>query len=65
MTPYFSDYAPPKDLHEEALQKRIVDAVLELFEYTDTSAFSLPIPGTSPPLYVAAGEAETIALLVK
>jgi hypothetical protein len=42
-----------------------VDAVLELFDYTGTSAFSLPIPGTSPPLYVAAGEAETIALLVK
>jgi NAD(P)H-nitrite reductase large subunit len=48
-----------------ALQRVITDAALDLFEHTGSSAFMLPIPGTTPPLYVAVGTAQDIVGLAE
>lgn len=44
----------------ERLQRQVVDAALALFGATGSAAFSLPIPNTAPPLYLACGEADHI-----
>jgi hypothetical protein len=48
-----------------ALQRVITDAALDLFAETGSAAFLLPIPGTTPPLYVAVGTAQDIVGLAK
>ncbi|MEJ8858626.1 hypothetical protein WKW79_28915 [Variovorax robiniae] len=48
----------------EALHQAVLDAVGALFDATGTAAFCLPIPGTTPPVFVAAGEPGTIRLLL-
>jgi hypothetical protein len=65
MAPYLSDSDPRPDPHENELQQRVFTAVLDLFAYTRTSAFSLPIPNTTPQLLVAAGEGETLRRLLE
>jgi hypothetical protein len=48
-----------------ALQRVITDAALDLFAETGSAAFLLPIPNTTPQLYVAVGEAQEIVGLAK
>lgn len=48
----------------EELQSRVIAAVLDLFGETGTASFCLPVPGTTPTLYVAAGEVEAIRRLL-
>ncbi len=38
------------------LEKAVITAVLNLFGETGSAAFSLPIPGTTPPLYIVVSE---------
>lgn len=44
----------------ERLQRQVVDAALALFGATRSAAFVLPILNTTPPLYLACGEADQI-----
>ncbi len=49
------------DAERERLQAVVVNAALDLFAHTSTQAFKLPIPSTTPPLFVAAGEEGSFA----
>jgi hypothetical protein len=44
--------------------KAVTDAALNLFGASSTAAFKLPIPGTNPPVFVVAGEAEQIRSMI-
>lgn len=46
------------------LEAAVVKAALNLFDDANSAAFIIPIPNTSPPLFVAAGEAAAIVALV-
>lgn len=48
------------DQHIEQLKKAAIEAVMALREATGATAFVLPVPDTSPQLYVAMGSAERI-----
>lgn len=47
----------------DVTQQTVIAAALNIFGETATAAFFLPIPNTTPPLFVAAGEREQIAAL--
>jgi hypothetical protein len=49
----------------EPERKAVIDAVLNLFGASKTESFLLPIPDTSPQLWIAAGEMEEIRSLVE
>ena len=40
----------------EKLEQVIIEAALELFEHTGSGAFKIPIKGTSPSVYIVAGD---------
>jgi hypothetical protein len=44
-------------------EKAVRDAVLNLFGVSGAHNFIIPIPGTKPPLFIAAGEALDILKL--
>jgi hypothetical protein len=46
------------------LQTALTEAALALFEHTGSAALCAPIPGTTPSLFIAIGEAAAIAELV-
>jgi hypothetical protein len=46
------------------LESRMTVAALRYFEVTGTRLFIIPIPNTTPPLFVAAGERESIVELL-
>jgi hypothetical protein len=48
----------------ELERKALTDAALNLFGASSTQSFLLPIPGTSPTLYVVAGEPSEIRALL-
>ena len=52
------------DPRRHTLEQVIVAASLELFGYTKSAAFLLPISTTSPPLYIVAGEAAQIVSML-
>lgn len=48
----------------ETLERRLIDAALDLAEATNTMALCIPVPGTTPPLFVALGEREHIRMFL-
>jgi len=46
------------------LESRMAVAALRYFEVTGTRLFTIPIPNTTPQLFVAAGERESIVELL-
>lgn len=46
----------PNPPSKEELQRRVIAAALDLSFATGTQAFSIPIPGTTPQLYVSLHE---------
>lgn len=42
----------------ELLETAVIQAALNLFAYTGATSFKLPVPHTTPQLYVAAGEGD-------
>lgn len=53
------------DLERMVKTQAVVTAVLNFFQYTKTTAFVLPIPGTTPKVFIAAGEPEEINALLE
>jgi hypothetical protein len=47
------------------LEEKIQCAVLDLFDHIGAGAFKLPIPFTSPPLYIVVGAEEDIKNLIE
>lgn len=41
-------------------EKAVIDAVLNLFGVSRTDSFLIPIPGTTPIVYIAAGEKKQV-----
>lgn len=48
-----------------ALERVLKESALDLFQQTGSAAYMLPIPGTTPQLYVAVGEREQVEQLAK
>ena len=48
----------------EIAEKKVKEAALILFEMTGASGFVLPIPNTTPPLFLAVGEKQSIASML-
>ena len=48
----------------ERLKKHLIQAALDWNLQAGSDAFAIPVPDTSPPLYVAFGTAENILALV-
>lgn len=46
------------------LEQKVIAAVLDLFGETGRDAFAVPIPNTTPPMFIAAGEAGVIRHLI-
>jgi hypothetical protein len=53
-----ADESPRSPYHD--YERDVREAVLNLFGASGADNFIIPIPGTTPPLYIAAGEAERI-----
>ena len=51
------------DLLREQKERAVITAVLDLFGVTGSAAFSLPIPQTTPSLYVVVSENREIDAL--
>jgi hypothetical protein len=51
------------NIPNELERKAVIDAVLNLFGASKTESLMLPIPGTNPQLWIAAGELEEIRAL--
>ena len=49
-------------MNREQLEKLVIAAVLNLFEETRAAAFSLPIPNTTPPLFIVVSESREIPM---
>lgn len=47
------------------IEEKVVKTVLELFEHTGSGALLLPVSGTTPKLYIVAGDREAIQTLLK
>lgn len=45
------------------LEQALIDAALELSRFTNTAGHLIPIPDTSPQLYVVLGTKETVVML--
>lgn len=58
--PFKPPLADPKVAGKLAAEKRVIDAVGELFMGTMTAAFRIPIPGTKPTVWIIAGTVEGI-----
>lgn len=52
-------------MNREEAEKKVLDAVLNLAEVTCAHGFCLPIPNTTPQLYVVMDEAEGIESLIR
>jgi hypothetical protein len=52
------------DVERMMRTQAVVTAALNFFQHTHTTAFLIPVPGTTPKVYVAAGEAEEIRELL-
>ncbi|VWX61240.1 hypothetical protein VARIO8X_50110 [Burkholderiales bacterium 8X] len=50
--------------YSTALEQAVIEAALDLFEASGSLAFCLVIPGTSPPVYIACGEAGSINIMM-
>jgi len=58
---------PTNEIHEgyrKKLEGELIDAALNLMDFTKTASVKLPIPNTDPPVYVVVGEAEKINSLM-
>jgi len=45
---------------QQDLERRVISAALDLIQESGADAFSLLIPNTTPPLYVALGDADVL-----
>lgn len=50
----------PKPQTQQELQSRLIAAVNDLLEATGSASFSIPIPNTSPTVYIMVGNSEQI-----
>lgn len=48
---------------QEELEQRVIAAALDLIAESGADAFSLAVPNTTPPLYVALGDADILLQL--
>lgn len=55
---------PSNDVERMIKAQAVVTAVLNYFQYTKTTAFVMPIPATTPKVFIAAGEAQEIKELL-
>ncbi len=49
----------------QELERAVIQAALNLYAETGAASFRLPIPGTTPKLYVCSGEAENVESLMR
>lgn len=53
------------DARRKQLERALIDAALGLTQHTGADALVVPVPNTSPPVYIAVGEPGQISSLLE